>query len=160
MIRYAKIITLLLIVLAAPFACQSGPPFSDVQDKDWNLAEIRVGPESIIIDNSGDMFTLRFDRERVNGIGFPNHYFAPYLLADKQGMTIKAIAQTRMAALVEPEQLNEYEFFAYLDPFGMDLDFIVFVPSYYVNKPDALNTIKFYLDKYKLESTNYLIVFE
>lgn len=52
------------------------------------------------------------------------------------------------------------EFFAYLDPFGMDLDFIVFVPSYYKDKTDALNTIKFYLDIYKLVSTNYEIIFE
>jgi heat shock protein HslJ len=99
---------------AAPVACSSAPQFSNVQDRDWKLVEIRIEPESIIINESDDFFTLRFDKERVNGIGAPNRYFAPYLLADKQGITIKAIAQTQMAALFEPEELKEYDFFFYL----------------------------------------------
>ena len=111
---YAKIMALLLIMATAPVACSSAPQFSNVQDRDWKLVEIRIEPESIIINESDDFFTLRFDMERVNGIGSPNRYFAPYLLADKQGITIKAIAQTQMAALFEPEALKEYDFFTYL----------------------------------------------
>jgi len=111
---YAKIMALLLIMAAAPVACSSAPQFSNVQDRDWKLVEIRIEPESIIINESDDFFTLRFDKERVNGIGAPNRYFAPYLLADKQGITIKTIAQTQMAALFEPEELKEYEYFVYL----------------------------------------------
>jgi heat shock protein HslJ len=112
--RYVKIMTLLLTIITIPVSCSTVPKFSDVQDRDWKLVEIRINPESIIINESDDFFTLRFDMERVNGIGAPNRYFAPYLLADKQGIAIKAIAQTQMAALFEPEELKEHEFFIYL----------------------------------------------
>ena len=112
--RYAKLLTLLLIIIAAPFACSSTPTFSNIQDRDWKLIEIQIKPENIIINKSDDFFTLRFDKERVNGIGAPNRYFAPYTLADKQGISIKTIAQTQMAALFEPEELKEHEFFIYL----------------------------------------------
>ena len=111
---YAKIMSFLLITVSMPAACLGVPNFSDVQNRDWNLAEIRIGPESITIDGAGEMFTLRFDMERVNGIGMPNRYFAPYTLADKQGIAINTMAQTRMAALREPEKLKEDEFFFYL----------------------------------------------
>jgi len=50
------------------------------------------------------------------------------------------------------------EYFAYIDPFGMDTDFLVIVPVYYEDKEDAINTIRFFLNKYKLVSTNYKII--
>jgi len=50
-------------------------------------------------------------------------------------------------------------FFAYIDPFGMDIDFLVFVPAYYEENENAINRIRFYLDKYKLFSTTYRIIF-
>ena len=118
---YAKFMTLLLIIAAMPFACSSAPKFSSVIDKDWNLIAVRGVPENITFDRSklveegfADIFTLRFDKERVNGVGAPNRYFAPYTLSDKQGISIKAIAQSQMAPLREPEYLKEQEFFAYL----------------------------------------------
>jgi hypothetical protein len=52
------------------------------------------------------------------------------------------------------------DFFAFLDPFGMDFDFLVIVPVFYEGNENAINTIRFYLDKYKLISTNYKISFE
>jgi len=95
-------------------ACAGVPEFSTVMDKDWNLAEIRTKPENIIIERGDNIFTLRFDTERVNGIGAPNRYFAPYTLADKQGITIKMVAQTQMIAIREPEKLKEHDYFIYL----------------------------------------------
>jgi len=62
-----------------------------------------------------DVFTLRFDSERVSGAGCPNRYFAPYTLAEKQAINIEPIAGTLMIALFEPEQLREREFYAYLE---------------------------------------------
>jgi len=50
-------------------------------------------------------------------------------------------------------------FFAYIDPFGADIDFLVLVPSYYENNENAINRIRFYLDMYKLFSTTYTIIF-
>jgi len=118
--RSAKITALWAAVLILA-ACAGAPPFSDVINRDWVLVEVRIKPENIIIERGkaaegglGDIFTLRFDTERVSGIGAPNRYFAPYTLADKQGITIKTAAQTQMIALFEPEELKEHDFFVYL----------------------------------------------
>ena len=51
------------------------------------------------------------------------------------------------------------EYFAYIDPFGFDIDFLVYVPQYYFGNENAINKIKYYLDKYKLFSTTYQIIF-
>jgi len=118
---YAKCMALLLVIIAVLFACSSAPKFSNVMDKDWKLIAVRGSPESITFNRNklveegfSDIFTLRFDKERVNGVGAPNRYFAPYTLVNKQDITIKTIAQSQMAPLREPEYLKEYEFFAYL----------------------------------------------
>ncbi len=98
------------------------PEFSDVRDKNWKLTEVRAGKNRVIFQRSmlkqevpGDVFTLRFDEERANGVACPNRYFAPYELAEKQAIDIKPIAATLMLALFEPEQLKEGEFFTYLE---------------------------------------------
>jgi len=119
--RYVKRMALWAAAAFIFAACASAPRFSDVTNRDWNLAEIRTKPENIIIERNklkeegfGDIFTLRFDTERVSGVGAPNRYFAPYTLADKQGITIKTAAQTLMIAIREPEKLKEHDFFVYL----------------------------------------------
>jgi heat shock protein HslJ len=125
MYRYAKKTALwtaaAFFLAACACACAGAPPFSDVMNRDWNLAEVRIKPENIIIERGklaeegfGDIFTLRFDAERVNGIGAPNRYFAPYTLADKRGITVKTVAQTLMIAIRELEKLKEHDFFVYL----------------------------------------------
>lgn len=124
MIRYAQLITL-LVAVSLFFACKSGPKFSDVQDRDWYLVEVRISPEGITFDRNklveedfSDIFSLRFDVERVNGIGAPNRYFAPYTLGAKQEIAIKTVATTLMVPLREPEKLKEHDFFAYLQNTG------------------------------------------
>jgi len=120
--RYVKIMTLLLTIIAVSFACTSSPKFSDVLDKDWKLIAVRGGSENItfnrdklVEEDFADIFTLRFDTERVSGTGAPNQYFAPYTRPDnKQGITIQTVAQSQMAPLREPEYLKEQDFFAYL----------------------------------------------
>jgi heat shock protein HslJ len=95
--------------------------FSGVQGKDWNLAEVRVGQEQIVIDRAawaeedfGEIFTLRFEAELVSGAGAPNRYRAPYSLSADNAISIGMIAGTLMAPLREPEELKEHEFFALL----------------------------------------------
>ena len=120
--RYVKIAALLCIIAAMSFACTTTPKFSDVLDKDWKLIAVRGGSENITFDRNklveedfADIFTLRFDTERVSGTGAPNQYFAPYTRTDnKQGITIQAVAQSQMVPLREPEYLKEQDFFAYL----------------------------------------------
>ena len=113
--------TLAFVISTALTACSSSPKFSDVKNKDWNLVEVRLQNETIAFERNkleeegfSEIFTLRFDDERVNGVGAPNRYFAPYTTADKQAITIKTIAGTLMASLREPEKLREYSYFNYL----------------------------------------------
>ncbi|MCL2139709.1 MAG: META domain-containing protein [Treponema sp.] len=95
--------------------------FDKVKNKDWVLSAIMLDSETIIIDRTvlaeegfGSYFTISFDNERVSGIGAPNRFFAPYSLAEKQGISINAIAGTLMAAIKEPENLKEHDYYAYL----------------------------------------------
>jgi len=125
--RYVQLAALFATILFAQTSCASiardagGAKFSDVRDKDWKLMEVRAGKDKIIFkrdmlaqETPKNVFTLRFDAERVSGAGCPNRYFAPYTLAEKQAIDIKLIAGTLMAAMFEPEQLKEQEYFAYL----------------------------------------------
>ncbi|MDR2924001.1 MAG: META domain-containing protein [Treponema sp.] len=132
--RYVKLTALFAMIVFMQTACAtnahmasgartaSGDKFSDVRDRDWKLTEVRAGKDKIIFERAmlaqegpNEIFTLRFDAERVSGVGCPNRYFAPYALTEKKALDIKPIAGTLMAALFEPEQLKEREFFAYLE---------------------------------------------
>jgi heat shock protein HslJ len=119
--RYAKQLAVFLSMACVIFGCASSPQFSDVKDKDWVLVEIQNKSGNIVLDRNKlkeegveNIFTIRFDAERVNGVGAPNHYSAPYTVADKQAITIKPMISTLMAPLRELEELKEHEFFGYL----------------------------------------------
>jgi heat shock protein HslJ len=120
--RHVQLAVLFVISILLQTACSSAPEFTDVRDKDWKLMEVRAGKNNVIFQRSmltqevpGDVFTLRFDTERVSGAGCPNRYFSPYTLGEKQAISIQPIASTLMAALFEPEQLKERDFFSYLE---------------------------------------------
>jgi len=114
---------LFMPVLAVFFLamCVSSPKFDGVMNRDWKLSEVLIGGTSIGFDRDkladegfGEIYTLRFDAERVNGIGAPNRYFAPYTLGDKNTITIKTMAGTLMASFREPEALKENEYYKLL----------------------------------------------
>jgi heat shock protein HslJ len=95
--------------------------FDEVRGKVWALEEVVTESGSIIInrrkleaDGQGDVFTLMADAERISGKGSPNRYFAPYTLGEEQEISISPIAGTLMMSLVEPEGLQEREYFNYL----------------------------------------------
>jgi heat shock protein HslJ len=126
--RYMQLAALFAVIIFLQTSCASGAggarvlDFSDVRDKNWKLLEVRDGKKNVFFQRSmlkqevpGDVFTLRFDAERVSGAGYPNRYFAPYELAENQAIDIKPIASTLMLALSEPEQLKERDFFSYLE---------------------------------------------
>jgi heat shock protein HslJ len=119
--RYMQLTALFAIIIFMQTACANAPEFSEVRDKNWKLLEVRAGKDVIFQrsmltqENLKDIYTLRFDAERVSGAGCPNRYFAPYTLAEKQAINIQSIASTLMLALSEPEQLKEREFFSYLE---------------------------------------------
>jgi heat shock protein HslJ len=119
--HYLKLIVPVLLAVILPVACGSSPNFSSaVMNKDWNLIEARVKPADIIFDRStlqtegfGEIFTLRFDAERVGGVAAPNRYSSPYKQADKQALSIQQGVSTMMAPLplTAPEKLREHDFF-------------------------------------------------
>jgi len=125
--RYVQLAVLFAATIFTQTSCASNasgsrvPEFTDVRDKNWKLMEVRSGKDIIFKramltqESLKDVFTLRFDAERANGTGYPNRYFTPYALSEKQAISIQPIASTLMLALSEPEQLKEREFFTYLE---------------------------------------------
>ncbi|GHV46551.1 hypothetical protein AGMMS49546_34770 [Spirochaetia bacterium] len=113
------VLSLTVLMLCA--ACAGGPQFTEAQGKEWKLVEIRTSPENIIFDRStlvsdgfGDIFTLKFDGGRVQGMAAPNRYFAPYTQGKSQSLTIDRIAGTLIAPIREPEKVKEHDYFVYL----------------------------------------------
>jgi heat shock protein HslJ len=108
-------------VLMLCVACSGGPKFTEAQGKEWKLVEIRTSPENIVFNRStlisegfGDIFTLRFEPDRVQGMAAPNRFFGPYELGKGQNLVIKNVAGTLMAPIREPEKLKEHDYFIYL----------------------------------------------
>jgi len=105
----------------ASFKKGSGAEFKDVQGKEWTLLEIKSQGKTIRIDrkkleagNMSGAFTVNFGEGRLSGVGAPNRYFAPYTVDSNNALSISDLASTMMAALFEPEELKESEFFDYL----------------------------------------------
>ncbi|MDR0290153.1 MAG: META domain-containing protein [Treponema sp.] len=110
-----------MTIAGVTFSCASTPQFSNVKDKNWELVELRNKSETIVFDRNKlsedgfeKVFTLRFDEERIHGVGAPNQYSAPYTVTDKQAITIKPMISTLMAPLRELEELKEHEYYIYL----------------------------------------------
>ncbi|MDR0721128.1 MAG: META domain-containing protein [Treponema sp.] len=98
------------------------PSFAEVQGKLWALEEVVTESGGIIInrrkleaDGMGDAFTLTVDAERISGKGAPNRYVSPYTVGENQEISISPIAGTLMMGLVEPEGLQEREYYNYLE---------------------------------------------
>jgi len=104
----------------APEFTAAGVDFSGVMNRDWILSEIRSAAQTVTLDRAGhaelfgDIFTLRFESAMAFGVAMPNTFRGPYALDDLQGITFGDMAVTMMAAFMEPEELNEHEFFIFL----------------------------------------------
>ena len=133
--HYFKILVLGLAV-ALPFAAcanksevvvvetieMTSTSFGEVQGKVWVLDEIVseggttiINRQKLEADGMGDAFTLIVDAERISGKAAPNRYFSPYTLGADQEISISPIAGTFMMSLVEPEGIQEREYFNYLE---------------------------------------------
>jgi heat shock protein HslJ len=117
----AALVVPVLIVAFMLIACAGTPKFDNVKNNDWDLAQLRIGKENIVIQRHmlaeygfTEIYTLRFEEGRISGAGAPNRYFAPYTLGDKQAITFGLIASTMMAAFVEPHELKEHDYFVWL----------------------------------------------
>lgn len=102
----------------------SVPGFDGVTGKDWKLTGVRSSSGSaasrfsrreLVEAGMENAYTLRFDKERLSGMGAPNRYSAPYTQGAGQTLSVRAIAATLMASTGEPENLKEREYFDYLE---------------------------------------------
>jgi heat shock protein HslJ len=100
------------------------PSFDAVQGKVWALDEIVsdaggtvINRQKLELDGMGDVFTLRVDADenRISGKGTTNRYFSPYTLGDDHEISISPIAGTLMMSFVEPEGIQEREYYNYLE---------------------------------------------
>jgi hypothetical protein len=93
----------------------------DVEGKEWILAELRSGGNTVRIDrgrlggaDTNGSFTISFQEGRVSGIGWPNRYFGPYSSGSGDALSMGDLASTMMAAFIELDELKEHDYFVYL----------------------------------------------
>ncbi|MDR0448526.1 MAG: META domain-containing protein [Treponema sp.] len=92
--------------------------FNEYTGKELILSEFRSSGKTVSIsrknNDMGDIYTINFQNGRVNGKGAPNTFFGPYTVNGNM-LNIGPLASTLMAAIIEPDELKEHEYFEYLD---------------------------------------------
>jgi heat shock protein HslJ len=121
---YAILVLLTIVFVSCAGTASArgnGMALKDMQGKEWMLLEVRKPGKTALIDRKkletsfpGGVYTINFEEGRVSGFGAPNRYFGPYTVGSNKALSIGNLASTMMAALFEPEELKENEFFAYL----------------------------------------------
>lgn len=92
---------------------------SSIEGIEWKLIEVYIDGKdtrfsrNTLPDEPGNLFTLNLDAQYISGVGVPNRYSAPYT-RDSQTIKINLIRATLMASFFQPENLNEYDFFVFL----------------------------------------------
>jgi heat shock protein HslJ len=119
---------LFLLVIALIMSCKSTggniSSFADVTGKEWKLIEVQVDStpfNRIVLYDRDDLkknkvesvYTLNFSADTISGTGAPNKYSAPYTREDKT-LAIQVIRSTMMAPIIQPEKLQEHDFYAYM----------------------------------------------
>jgi len=114
----------LLICIPAVFSYANGNRvadkvnFSEVQDKIWNLMEVKNGAAVISIDRtkaSKSIYSVKFQMGRLIGTGADNSCFSSYTAGEDRALSIGKIVSSRMAALFEMRNFTEREYFLCLE---------------------------------------------
>jgi len=107
-----------LLLVTAAFSFAEDVPFSRVARLDWNLAIVRKGENTVVIDRTKaqrEIYSIRFHEGRIRGRGADNVYFASYKEGANNSLSIGKIAGTYMASLFEMENFSEREYFKSLE---------------------------------------------
>jgi len=106
---------------AASTTAVASTDFSVIPGNEWKLTEVRINGRSTDFNRSaltqsgfGESFTLNVSAELINGVGAPNRYTAPYTVGEDNSINIGRVASTLMAALLEPPNLREHDYFTYI----------------------------------------------
>ena len=91
-----------------------------ITGNEWKLIAVRINNRDtgfnrnvLVREGFDQFFTVTFNADTVSGTGAPNHYSAPCTL-NNQRINIMMMRSTMMAALFQPENLTEHEFFTYM----------------------------------------------
>jgi len=87
--------------------------FGEVQDKLWNLAEVKNGSAVISIDRTNvtrDIYTVKFQKDRLIGSGAANAFFAAYTTGENQALSIGRIGSSRVAPSHEMKNFTERDY--------------------------------------------------
>jgi heat shock protein HslJ len=97
-----------------------GSDVVDIRDKEWKLIEVWVDGKTTNYNRKDleaqkipEFFNLKFDGENLSGVAAPNRYSAPYTVDGKKIKAMPARA-TLMAAIWQPENLKEHDYFLYI----------------------------------------------
>jgi heat shock protein HslJ len=126
-VSFNSLVVLILLAGIGTLSCAGGASpreeatgFDGIREREWRLTALISASGAIDLsrhklenDGMGDFYTLRFDKDRLNGKAAPNHYSAPYTLGINQALSIGPPAATLMMAFIEPE-LKEHDYFIYL----------------------------------------------
>jgi heat shock protein HslJ len=114
----------LLICIPVVFSYANGSrvadnaAFSEVEDKVWNLMEVKKGIAVISIDRSRaskDIYSVKFQAGRLIGTGADNACFGSYTTYEKNAISMGNIISSRMAPLFEMRNFTEREYFMHLE---------------------------------------------
>jgi len=119
---------LFLLAVALLMGCKttggSISSFADVIGKELKLVEVQIDSTPfnriVIYDREDlkkhkhDVYTLTFTNDTISGTAAPNKYSAPYTRGENNTLTINVMRSTQMAPLIQPEKLQEYDFYNYM----------------------------------------------
>jgi len=114
----------LLVCILAVFSYANGNrvagnvTFSEVQDKLWNLAEVKNGSAVISIDRtngSKGIYNIKFQMGRLIGTGADNSCFASYTVGEDNTISIGRVVSSRVVPLFEMRNFTEREYFMCLE---------------------------------------------
>lgn len=111
------LVVFLILACVMSAAASGSKDINDIRNRDWILTEVKINsvttqlvrPQALT-----ESYTLRFEADRLSGIGAPNRYFGPYTAGPDNSLTIGAAASTMMASFIEVDGIKEGEYFAYL----------------------------------------------
>ena len=93
---------------------------SDIEGNEWKLIAVYIDgrntrfSRNTLPEELRNFFTLNFAAEHISGVGAPNRYSAPYAKGENRAISIMLIRSTLMASFFQPENLDEHDFFVYL----------------------------------------------
>jgi len=114
----------LLVCIPAVFSYANGSrvagkvTFNEVQDKIWNLVEVKNGAAVISIDRtngSKGIYNVKFQKGRLIGVGADNSCFATYTVGEDNALSIGKIVSSRVVPLFEMRNFTEREYFLCLE---------------------------------------------